>query len=158
VVGRLGDRTALPQKPKIHPMGARWVIWPAVHRAYTASLQHPQHSHWHAAYVRGYLAPCHPSMDYDLFKLPIQLGTLGIVQYLYSVGIDAQPRPSLNATMRQRREHCRPSAIAWMARGTSAWPNACVSTRHDPASMASSHRQRRSRAVRRPSESQMHLH
>ena len=30
-------------------------------------------------------------MEYDLFKLPIQLDTLGIVQYLYSRGVDARP-------------------------------------------------------------------
>ena len=31
-------------------------------------------------------------IEYDLFKLPIQLDTLCIVQYLYSIGIDARPK------------------------------------------------------------------
>ena len=30
-------------------------------------------------------------MEYDLFKEPIQVETLHIVQYLYSMGIDARP-------------------------------------------------------------------
>ncbi len=36
--------------------------------------------------------PQHIHMDYDLFKLPIQIDTLSIVQYLYSVGIEARPK------------------------------------------------------------------